>query len=322
MSGLLGTLLASGTTSGPSWVLVAAALACAAGAVALVVRSRAPHGGAATQRIAPWVRTATPGVPVASEAPDDVPSDGRRAALAETLRLADLTVSADAFLARVGGGALTLAVLLAITVAPVAALAPIVLVPLLARAYVQRRIRRRRRRFADQLGETVQSIAGAMRAGHGLSAGLAMVADDAPEPMATELHRVVAAQRLGVALEDALTETVRRTGNRDLEKLALVAALQRDVGGNGAEALDLIVETIRARDDLRRLVTTLTAQGELSRWVLTALPVGLAAIILVINPTFFAPMWREGLGKALVAMAAAMVAAGSMWIRRIVSIEV
>ena len=85
-------------------------------------------------------------------------------------------------------------------------------------------------------------------------------------------------------LDEAFAEAAERTGSRDLGNVGMVAALQRDLGGNGAETLDRIVETIRGRDDLRRLVTTLTAQGRLSHWILTALPMVIAGALLADRP--------------------------------------
>jgi tight adherence protein B len=245
-----------------------------------------------------------------------------RAALAETLALADVGMAPERLALVVAAVAVLAGVLAGVAVDPLAGVVAALAVPALARVELARRSRRRRTRFADQLADAVQAIAGAMRAGHGLSSSMAMVAHDVPEPAATEFGRVVAAERLGVPLDEALADAVRRTGSRDLENLGLVAALQRDVGGNGAEALDQVVETIRRRDDLRRLVATLTAQGRMSRWVLTALPVALGLVLFAIDSSFLSPLWHDGAGRVLGIAAIGLVVAGSYWIKRIVEIEV
>jgi len=97
---------------------------------------------------------------------------------------------------------------------------------------------------------------------------------------------------------------------------------QQDRGGNTAEVLDRVTETIRERFELRRTVKTLTAQGRLSRWVLTALPISLFAFISLINPSYMQILTKETGGKVLLAIAAICVTAGSLIIKRIVDIKV
>ena len=94
-------------------------------------------------------------------------------------------------------------------------------------------------------------------------------------------------------LEDALQIAVKRMDNQDLDQVALVARLQREVGSNSAEVLDRVIETVRGRMELRRLVRTLTAQGRLSRWILTALPVGLALMLIGIGHDYMKPLYTE-----------------------------
>jgi tight adherence protein B len=195
-------------------------------------------------------------------------------------------------------------------------------VPLGVRAYIKRRLERQRRLFADQLADNLQVIASAMRAGHSFVGALAVAVDDAPEPAKTEFRRVVADERLGVPLEDALGVVVRRMQSRDLEQVVLVATLQRQTGGNAAEVIDRVAETIRERSELRRIVRILTAQGRMSRWVVTALPVALLLMITLMNPRYMDPLYGTALGHVLLAISAAMVAAGSFVIKRIVTIRV
>jgi tight adherence protein B len=101
-----------------------------------------------------------------------------------------------------------------------------------------------------------------------------------------------------------------------------VAALQLEPGGNTAEVLDRVSDTIRERFELRRLVKTLTTQGRMSRWVVSFLPVGLLVLITAINPTYMAPLYTHPLGRVLLLVAGLMVVAGSLVIRRIIDIKV
>jgi tight adherence protein B len=101
----------------------------------------------------------------------------------------------------------------------------------------------------------------------------------------------------------------------------MVASLQRETGGNTAEVLDRVAEGIRARLDVRRMIGTLTAQGRLTRWIVSALPVALLGVITVINPGYVSPLYTETAGRLLLALAAALLVAGSLVIKRIVSIK-
>jgi tight adherence protein B len=204
---------------------------------------------------------------------------------------------------------------------PVFAL-PALVVPLGAKLFVDRRATRQRKLFADQLPDNLQVIASAMRAGHSFAGALSVVVEDAPEPTRRELERVVADEGLGVPLETALGVVVRRMESKDLEQVALVASLQRDTGGNTAEVLDRVTETVRERMGLMRMVNSLTAQGRMSRWILTALPCFLLAAITVMNPTYVQPLYESTIGRVLLGVSAAMVCAGSFVIARIVDIKV
>ena len=197
-----------------------------------------------------------------------------------------------------------------------------VAVPLVVRALVRRRLERRRKAFADQLPDNLQVLASALRAGHSFVGALSVVVDDAADPARTEFRRVVADEQLGVPLEDALEVVARRMENRDLEQVALLAALQRQTGGNSAEVLDRVTETIRERFELRRLVRTLTAQGRMSRWVVSLLPVFLIVAITLLNPEYMEPLYSHPVGRVLLVIAAVMVVTGSIVIKRIVSIKV
>jgi tight adherence protein B len=208
----------------------------------------------------------------------------------------------------------------------VTGLAPLALVGmgmvLVTRSVVRRRLERKRHLFAQQLPDNLQVLASAMRAGHSFIGALSVVVEDSPEPSQSELRRVIADEQLGVPLEDALGRVVTRMHNKDLAQVALVATLQRDTGGNTAEVLDRVTETVRERFALRRLVKTLTAQGRMSRWIVTALPLVVAAAITAINPTYLKPLYATTGGRVLIAIACVLVAAGSFLIKRIVNIRV
>jgi tight adherence protein B len=194
--------------------------------------------------------------------------------------------------------------------------------PFAVRAYIKHKLEAQRRLFADQLADNLQVLASAMRAGHSFVGALAVSVEDAAEPARTEFRRVVADEQLGVPIEDALGVVVKRMESRDLEQVVMVATLQRQTGGNTAEVIDRVAETIRERSELRRMVRTLTAQGRMSRWIVTALPVLLLLVITATNPRYMDPLFGTTLGRVMLVMAAGLVAAGSHAIKRIVTIKV
>jgi tight adherence protein B len=195
-------------------------------------------------------------------------------------------------------------------------------IPFAVRAFIRRKVARKRQLFAEQLPDNLQVLASALRAGHSFVGALSVVVEDAPEPSRSEFRRVIADEQLGVPLEDALHVVVERMESRELEQVALVAAVQRNSGGNTAEVLDRVTETIRERFELRRTVRTLTAQGRLSRWVVSLLPLFLLLVITLLNPGYMHTLYSSSAGKIALVFAAAMVISGSLVIKRIVNIKV
>jgi tight adherence protein B len=187
---------------------------------------------------------------------------------------------------------------------------------------INRKLERRRKQFAEQLPDNLQVLASALRAGHSFVGALSVVVDDAAEPSRSEFRRIVADEQLGVPLEDAIRAVVRRMDNTDFEQVALVAALQRRTGGSMAEVLERVTDTIRERFELRRMVRTLTAQGRMSRWIVSALPVALLAAITALNPGYTQPLFTTTAGRLALGFAAVMVVTGSYVIKRIVDIKV
>ena len=195
-------------------------------------------------------------------------------------------------------------------------------VPFVVRGLINGKIKRKRRLFGDQLPDNLDVLASGLRAGHSLTGALAVVVNNAPEPSRTEFQRVIADEQLGIALADSLEVVVKRMKSRDLEQVALVASVQGETGGNAAEVLDRVTESIRERASLRRLVRTLTAQGRLARWVVSALPVGLLIVVSTLNPDYMKPLFTHTSGRILLVVAALMVTGGSLLIGKIVDIEV
>ena len=191
-----------------------------------------------------------------------------------------------------------------------------------ARTYLRVMLSRQRQEFATQLPDMLQGSASAIRAGHGLVGAIALVTEDAPEPSRAEFRRVIADEQLGVPLDEALRVVERRMESSDVRQIALVAEIQRETGGNMAEVLDRVTEALRQRAELRRMVQGLTAQGRLTRGVLTILPILLLASMSVISPAYVDPLYNTTLGLVLLGFAAVLVTAGSLVIKKIVDFKV
>lgn len=179
-----------------------------------------------------------------------------------------------------------------------------------------------RRRFEDQLPDNLQVLASALRAGHSFIGALGEMTKDAPEPSRKEFRRVVRDERIGVPIEQSLAVVHQRMKCEDVIYIGLIATLQRETGGNTAEVLDKVVETMRERAKIRRLVRTLTAQGRLGGWIVTLLPIAMIVFLNVFKPNYMEPMLERTIGWVILVMAGLMVAVGAYCIRRIVDIKV
>lgn len=224
-------------------------------------------------------------------------------------------------IALAASGMFALSLILALTASPLwAGLA--VLLPIGVRLTVKQKLARRRKLFAEQLPDTMQVLASALRAGHSLAGALQVVVEDAIEPSKSEYQRVLTDEKLGVSLDQALHHAARRLANEELEQVAVVAFLQHQTGGNIAEVLDRVVEAVRGRTELKRRVNALTAQGKMARWVVSLLPVGLGAMLTLLNPDYTAALYTTLAGQGILVFAATMIFLGSYIIKKIVEIEI
>lgn len=207
------------------------------------------------------------------------------------------------------------------THSPVAALLGL-FVPVGALVAIRILAGRQRRMFSEQLPDNLQVIASAMRAGQTFVGSLKAVIEDAPEPSRRELRRAVMDEQIGIPLADALGHVTERMKSEDFQHVAVVAALQRETGGNTAEVIELVAETVRERIEIRRMVRGLTAQGRLSGGILSMLPVGLLMFISVINPAYVHPLFHSTTGLIALGVALVLVIMGGLVIKKIIEIKV
>ena len=205
---------------------------------------------------------------------------------------------------------------------PVLAVVILPLGPLALRSLVGHKLRKVRDLFAAQLPDHVQELASTMRAGHSLVSGITAMAKTASEPSRSEWTRVVADEQLGMPLETAMRPIGERMDCRDIEQIALVASLQQRSGGNMADVLERVGDGVRERADLRRELVSLTAQARLSRWIVTALPPGMIAVLALLHPAYLRPLFHTTGGQLLLGLAVVFVVAGSLVMRAITTIKV
>ena len=180
---------------------------------------------------------------------------------------------------------------------------------------------RRAAKVEEQVPEAIDLLGRAMRAGHPLSAGFKMVADEAPEPIATEFRQVFEEQRFGLPFEDSLLGLGERIRLSDIRILITAILVHRQVGGNLAEILDNIAQLVRERFKLRRQLKVITAQGRMSGYVLAFLPIALGLAIYTLNRDYMMPIFEEPMGRFMLTGAIILQIFGYLWIRRILDIE-
>lgn len=204
---------------------------------------------------------------------------------------------------------------------PIAAGVGALLALLASRGTLMSKAARRRTAFDDQLEGTLQLIAGSLRAGYGVTQAINAVATEAADPTATEFRRVVTETRLGRDLVDSLSDLAHRMESLDFKWVAQAIDIQHGVGGDLAEILDTIGETIRDRNRIRRQVKALSAEGRLSAVILIGLPFGLAGLMTITSPDYLAELTTTTAGRALLALGALFMGIGIAWIRKIIRIE-
>src|SRR5579875_907127 len=182
--------------------------------------------------------------------------------------------------------------------------------------------RSRLKKFAAQLSDALELVARALRAGHSLGAGMHVVAEEMPSPIADEFGRVFEEQNLGIPIEEAMRSMCERVPNLDLRFFVTSVAIQRQTGGDLAEILDKIGYVIRERFRILGQVKALTGEGRLSGVVLIALPFALFGFMLNTKPEYIEPLWTTDVGKKMSAAAIIAQIIGALVIRKIVNIKV
>lgn len=188
--------------------------------------------------------------------------------------------------------------------------------------YLQYRIGQRQAEFLDQFTDALGVMANGVKSGQTVLQTLETVAADFGDPIRVEVQEVLQEIRMGVPMDVALTAWADRMPIEDLEIATTALVVQRQTGGNVAEILDTVAETIRQRNKLYKQIRTLTTQGRMSGWVLGLLPVGLFLAMFLIAPDRTGLLLKHPLGLLMTGFGIMMISAGGYFIRKIVTIEV
>ncbi len=188
--------------------------------------------------------------------------------------------------------------------------------------YVLHKRRQRFNKFEQELPEALDLMVSALRAGHSLVAALGLVARESPDPIGAEFRICFEEQNYGLELRTAMNNLLARVPLQDLRIVVTAILIQKESGGNLAEVLDKTAYVIRERYRLRRQVRVHTAQGRLTGWILTFLPIVLGMALYMINPDSMSLLWRREIGIKLLYAASGMMVVGALIIRKIVNMEV
>ncbi len=189
-------------------------------------------------------------------------------------------------------------------------------------AWLRRKRTKRLNRFDDAMPDAIDLMARSLRAGHSMTAAIEIIAEQSAKPLAQEFERIFQQQRLGVRLREALLEATERTPSADFHFLVTAILVQRESGGDLTEILDRTTHVIRERVRIRGEVRVYTAQGRMSGWILSLLPVILLLLINLVDPGYSNLLFHDATGQKMLATGTVLICLGGFIINRIVDIRV
>ncbi len=180
----------------------------------------------------------------------------------------------------------------------------------------------REKKLNEQLPDVLSLISGALKAGYSFMQAVDITVKETFPPISVEFRRVLTETRLGLPVETALENMASRVESESFDWAVMAIKTQREAGGNLSEILQTVADTIRERDRISRHVKVLTAEGRLSAVVLCALPFCIGALLWIVNPSYLSLLFNHPIGLAMTGISALLLAAGWIWLKKIVTIEV
>jgi tight adherence protein B len=186
--------------------------------------------------------------------------------------------------------------------------------------FLRFKIARRAKAFNNQLGDTLTLVANSLRTGYSFMQAVEMVSREMAPPISVEFARILKEMNLGIPTEEALNNMAKRVDSDDLDLVITAVLIQRQVGGNLAEVLDNIANTIRTRIRLKGELKALTAQGRFSGIIVGLLPLIIGTALYALNPEYMRLLFTHPMGKMMLMGAAGSMVLGLLLIRKIVNI--
>ncbi|MBX7445196.1 MULTISPECIES: type II secretion system F family protein [unclassified Arthrobacter] len=237
------------------------------------------------------------------------------------LENAGLRLSQAEFFLLVGIGACIGMLVGVVTVGPLVGLLLALLAPFVGKLFLGFLSGKRRAAFDGQLGDTLQLLSGSLRAGHSILRAIDAAATESQKPSSEEMRRVITETSLGRDLLAALNDTADRMKNEDFVWISQAIQINREVGGNLAEVLDQVNETIRERAEIKGHIKALAAEGKFSAYILIAMPFGIVAMLLSMSPNYMNSMFTHPLGWAMIGASIVLMTIGALWMRKIIDLK-
>lgn len=239
----------------------------------------------------------------------------------EKLEHAGLRMTQAEFIVLVLAGGVVGVLVGMVVLGPPLAILLFILAPFVGHLVLNFRAGKRRNKFDQQLGDTLQLLAGGLRAGHSILRAVDAAATESQSPTSEEMRRVITETSLGRDMLASLTDTADRMKNEDFVWIAQAIQINREVGGNLAEVLDQVNETIRERSEIKGHIKALAAEGKFSAYILIAMPIGIVVMLMAINPGYMDPMFTKPLGWGMIGLSVVLMTIGSLWMRKIIDLK-
>jgi tight adherence protein B len=239
----------------------------------------------------------------------------------EALENAGLRLSQADFLLLVIIGAFVGALMGLVVAGPLLAVLLTISAPFFGHLVVGFLAGKRRAKFDQQLGDTLQLLSGSLRAGHSILRAIDAAANESQAPTSEEMRRVISETSLGRDLLASLNDTAERMKNEDFVWISQAIQINREVGGNLAEVMDQVNETIRERNEIKGHIKSLAAEGKFSAYILMALPVGIVAMLMLASPGYMDKMVTNPLGWIMIVASIVMMTIGGLWMRKIIDLK-
>ncbi|MFE4834307.1 type II secretion system F family protein [Arthrobacter sp. NPDC056691] len=239
----------------------------------------------------------------------------------ESLENAGLRLSQAEFILLILVGGFVGALIGLVVAGPLLAILLVIAAPFVGRLVLGFLAGKRRSKFDEQLGDTLQLLSGSLRAGHSILRAIDAAANESQAPTSEEMRRIVSETSLGRDLLVSLNDTADRMKNEDFVWISQAIQINREVGGNLAEVLDQVNETIRERSEIKGHIKALAAEGKFSAYILMALPIGIVVMLATVNPGYMNKMFTNPLGWIMIVASIILMTVGGLWMRKIIDLK-